>query len=347
MIDPVCFTEGHIKSLFSDQKRDPGLVERTVFALGLLEAIARSALPFVHKGGSSMLLLLDEPRRFSTDVDILVSPGIDIESFLNTATEIWPFVRMAEQYREAGFDIEKRHFKFAYQSPLTGKEQNILLDVVYEENPYSNMVSKPISNSLLATAPPYETVSIPNLNCLCADKLVAFAPHTSGIRLNCAKELEIVKQLFDVSTMMPLISDFSEVKNVYERVSLTELSYRNMNLTPADVLQDSIASAACIASRGLLDSADYSLLKQGISGLANHVFGQSFNGEAAVEHACKVLYLAAAILSDQEVPPELKPSSEYQSLVMESPRFSKIGYIRKSNLSAYGYLYEASSMLDG
>ena len=161
MINPETFTAGHIKGIQQQGRRDPALVERTIFALGLLEAIARSGLPFIFKGGSSLLLLLSEPRRFSTDVDIVVNPGTDVDKHLEIASTIWPFVKMSEQIRNTVSNIEKRHFKFVFTSPLSNKELTILLDVLFEENPYSATIEKRIENGLLLTEPPEIYVRLP------------------------------------------------------------------------------------------------------------------------------------------------------------------------------------------
>lgn len=345
MIDPHSFTEGHIKEVRENSKRDPGLIERTVFALGLLEATSRSGLPFIFKGGSSLLLLLEKPRRFSTDIDIMVSPGTNIEHYLNAATEIWPFVKMAEQVREASSNIEKRHFKFSYQSPLFHREQQILLDVLFEDSPFKTIVRKEIRSELLVTSMPGISVEIPSKNCLLADKLTAFAPHTTGIQFNHDKELEIIKQFFDISVLAGQLDDFAEVRSVFPEIAETELSYRSLDLSPDDVLCDTIKSAACIASRGLIDKDDYAHYKRGIAGIANHVFGGAFSGEIAVEHACVVMYLAAAMLTRQERLPDLKPAAEYMSSPVPAGDFQKLGFIRKTSLSAYGYLIEALRML--
>lgn len=53
-------------------KADPSIIERTVFAFGLLEAITRVGMPFIFKGGTSLMVMLDDPRRLSTDIDIIV-----------------------------------------------------------------------------------------------------------------------------------------------------------------------------------------------------------------------------------------------------------------------------------
>ncbi|MCC8152517.1 MAG: nucleotidyl transferase AbiEii/AbiGii toxin family protein [Lachnospiraceae bacterium] len=74
MLSKDNFSEDHIRELQSRSRRDPVLLERSVYAFGLLEAITRVGMPFVFKGGSCLLLLLDHPMRLSTDIDIVVKP---------------------------------------------------------------------------------------------------------------------------------------------------------------------------------------------------------------------------------------------------------------------------------
>lgn len=61
------YTSEHIDALRKQTGADPSILERTVFAFGLLEALCRVKMPFIFKGGTSLLILLDEPRRLSTD----------------------------------------------------------------------------------------------------------------------------------------------------------------------------------------------------------------------------------------------------------------------------------------
>ena len=72
------FTEKHIRELQNNSNRDPILIERTVYAFGLLEAIVRVGMPFIFKGGTCLMLLLEHPQRLSTDIDIIVEPGTDV-----------------------------------------------------------------------------------------------------------------------------------------------------------------------------------------------------------------------------------------------------------------------------
>ena len=51
------FYEEHIRDLQRNSKRDPVLLERTVYAFGLLEALARVGMPFVFKGGNTSSII--------------------------------------------------------------------------------------------------------------------------------------------------------------------------------------------------------------------------------------------------------------------------------------------------
>lgn len=137
MIDQQIYTKEYIQSLTDDIKADRNLVERSLYAFGLLEALSRVKLPFIFKGGTCLLLLLNNPKRLSTDIDIIVDPTINIDSYLIEAEKIFSFRYMEESKRKGRNNIEKRHFRFYYDSPIQLRESNILLDVVYENNPYS------------------------------------------------------------------------------------------------------------------------------------------------------------------------------------------------------------------
>lgn len=194
------FAVEHIRELQKNSKRDPVLLERAVYAFGLVEALARVGMPFIFKGGTCLMLLMDHPRRLSTDIDIIVEPGTDLDEYLQKASEIFPFKTAEEQKRVGKNNIEKRHFKFIYDSPINDRPFYILLDVLFENNHYSELVSKEIKNDLLLTEPDYLTVNLPSANCILADKLTAFAPHTTGIPLNIGKDMEVMKQFYDVSS---------------------------------------------------------------------------------------------------------------------------------------------------
>jgi predicted nucleotidyltransferase component of viral defense system len=78
------FSEEYIRELQKNSKRDPVLLERTVYAFGLLEALARVGMPFIFKGGTCLMLLMDKPRRLSTDIDIIVKNHLLLSVFFRS-----------------------------------------------------------------------------------------------------------------------------------------------------------------------------------------------------------------------------------------------------------------------
>lgn len=72
----------HILTLQKDSGNDTAILEKVLYAFGLLEAIAKVKLPFVFKGGTCLMLLLKRPMRLSTDIDIVVEPGTDIDAYI-------------------------------------------------------------------------------------------------------------------------------------------------------------------------------------------------------------------------------------------------------------------------
>ena len=79
MIDKKIYDLDYIRELQARYKTDPGLLERVLYAFGLLEALVKVGMKFTFKGGTSLMLLLDHPIRLSTDIDIIVDPGTDVE----------------------------------------------------------------------------------------------------------------------------------------------------------------------------------------------------------------------------------------------------------------------------
>ena len=94
------FTKENIERLQKISGNDPSLLEKTVYAFGLLEAISKVGMPFIFKGGTCLMLLLEKQRRLSTDIDIIVEPGTDVESFIQKAGQIFPFKSQEEDVRK-------------------------------------------------------------------------------------------------------------------------------------------------------------------------------------------------------------------------------------------------------
>ncbi len=345
MIKKETFGLSHIQDIAVSRKCDPSLLERNVYAFGLLESLVCVNMPFVFKGGTSLMLLSEHPRRLSTDIDIIAKPGTDIDSYIKQASAVFPFKGQEEQIRVGKNKVIKRHFRFFYDSPVNNREYSILLDIVFEKNHYRSLFERKIKNDLLITEDPYLKVTMPSANCLLGDKLTAFAPHTTGIPFGVNKELEIIKQLFDIISLSDLCDNFQDVCDSYMKTAETEIAYRGNRCSIEDCLKDTIETAACVVSRGLIDQEDYRLLSVGIKSLSTHVYGENFNGETAAVNACQVMYLAACILKNRPFR-RIENPEKYIDVKMPESRYRKLSYIRRHSLSAYGYLIEAVKLLD-
>lgn len=343
MISEENYTLEHIETVRGSKKVDKTILERSIYALGLLEALARVGLPFIFKGGTCLLLLLENPMRLSTDIDIIVKPGTDFEHFLEEASKILPFKSKEEQERKKAGNIEKRHYKFIYDSPAYGREFYILLDILFEENHYARTISKPIKSNLLITDAPYFEVTMPTADCIMGDKLTAFAPHTTGIPYGIDKELEIIKQMYDVSCLFEVMSDFQDVYTSYMETVETEISYRGRDITYQDALLDTIDTAACIAGRGLIGN-DYPALLSGIKAIADHIYDNKFNAEMAVIRACKVMYLAACVLTNTRVQKIATPE-EYHKAPIPLQKYSKLSKIKRLTPEGYAYAVKAMQLI--
>lgn len=74
MIDVNTLSADWIAEKRKKYRKDPSLMESMIYALYLLEQVKQTGLEFIFKGGTSLMLLMKEPRRFSVDIDIVVSP---------------------------------------------------------------------------------------------------------------------------------------------------------------------------------------------------------------------------------------------------------------------------------
>lgn len=345
MLKAENFKMEHISMLQQTSRCDPSILERTVYAFGLLESLVRVDMPFIFKGGTCLMLLLKSPRRLSTDIDIIVEPGTDISHYIQEASKIFPFEEVQEQRRIGKNQIEKRHFKFFYDSPVNKKKFYILLDVLFEENHYSTLVQKEIVNDILLTEEPYLSVKIPSIDCILGDKLTAFAPHTTGIPFDVNKEMEIIKQLYDVATLIEECNHFSDIYESYMKTVVSEITYRGKGCTVEDALKDAIEVAACIVARGNSRPEEYLKLMSGIKSIRTHIINEKYSGEIAAIQACSVMYMAACILKNKEFVRIEKPEDYIKDSIGKS-KYKNLAYIKKLKLEAYGYLVETVRILE-
>lgn len=345
MLKKENFTEEHIRDLQSASHRDPLLLERSVYAFGLLEAITRVGMPFIFKGGTCLMLMLERPMRLSTDIDIIVAPGTDLNTFIEEAGKIFPFVSVEEQVRKGKNNIEKRHFKVVYESPVMERSIYILLDVLFEDAKYKRLIAKPIKNELILTDGEDLTVQIPSVESILGDKLTAFAPHTTGILLNSNKDMEIIKQLYDVMTLIEVAEDFTEVRETYYSLVQDEIAYRGLDIGPGDALRDTYNAAVSIASRGKVSKEDYVSYLQGLRDVRSHIYVENFSAEEASKRVPVVMYLVACLLKNVSFEKDID-SAAYLGAGFISDELKALKSLRKVAPAGYACAVKADRLLN-
>ena len=348
MIKKETFTLENIQRIQKEYKVDPELAQRTVFALGLVEALRKVDLKFIFKGGSSLMLLFDVPKRLSTDVDILVNKNCDIDSFINEVANIFPFTSVSESVRTTNKTISKKHFKFTYLSPIKNREITVLLDVLFSDNNYAKTITKPIKNGFLITEGEDYYVTIPSIESILGDKLCAFAPHTTGIKYHNEdfsndKRLEVIKQFYDVVSLFDIAKDFKSVRDTYFKIAEEEIAYRNLYITPIDSLKDTFDTALSLLSWGKFNKADYPELVDGVNKIKMHIVNRSFSMNSTAIYAAKVMLLSAGLIKDVDV---FNLKIENKDPLKEPP-YNQINFILKNKeQEAYNIAVTAIEILN-
>lgn len=283
---------------------DPSIAEKMIFALALVERLAQEGLPFVFKGGTCLVLLLGQLRRFSVDVDIVTTATpAEVAEVLGRVCQHPPFHRFEYNARRSNKDdIPRGHYAafFNAAQDLDRAEPSVALDVLHEEHGYPVLLSAPVQSDFLLASGPPQLVSIPSVESITGDKLTAFAPNTTGILYGHEKEQEIIKQLFDVGILYDEVQQVELVQAAYQATVSKELKYRSLaTTTPDDVLTDTIRTGLQLAHLKLNRPTDATAARElaaGITAFAFFPLNTRFRTDEATTSAAKAAYLAARLL---------------------------------------------------
>lgn len=345
MIKTETYTPEWLKTVCRNNRNaDPILVEKLIRALTLLDALASRNLDFVFKGGSSLLLLFDNPKRLSIDIDIILNNHpADLTDLFHSIVNETNFIRWEEQERKVSSKIEKAHFKFFYE-PIhkTNKtEEYILLDILFEANHYPILSLNPIKSSFLQWESSPQKVTIPTAEGLLGDKLTAFAPDTTGIpyeKNGDSMSMEIVKQLYDINYLFDVSNDLEVVKSSFTNIATVELKYRNHeDKSIEDVYEDIIQTSLTICSRGVLGTGNYSQLQDGIQRVSRFIFAETFHLDKAITAAAKAAYLSFSLKNGKSKIERYTDSTALKDWIIADPNFNKLNKLKKSNPEAFFY----------
>lgn len=328
--------------------KDIALAEKAIRAFSLLEALVRSGCPLLFKGGTAEMLHLNSAKRLSIDVDIICPPGTQIEEYLKVYSVEYGFgdVELVERISRA--DIPKKHAKYYYQVsyPAGSRQDKILLDVLFEENHYSKVVSLPIQSPFLKTEGEPVMVNLPSYQDMLGDKLTAFAPHTTGIPFYKGEKdcsMEINKQLFDIASLFDLTNDLSITSETFRKFAAVELLYRKSDPSRLqDVLDDIFNTSRCICLRGLDNPEEFKLLQNGIGRVRSFIHSENYGLDSAIVNASKAAYLSKLIEKGLSEVRHFSSDNEQEliSALIVEPLPTKFNKFKKSNIEAFFYWNE-------
>lgn len=296
MVNTECFNKEWIDSIRKDfPKIDPSILEKTIYAFHLLSLLVEEGIEFVFKGGTSLLLLLPEPRRLSIDIDILTTISkAELETKLSEIVNDPQFTEWAEDPRTET-KVPKKHYKLFFNSILNPKDKSyVLLDVLFQENPYPKTIAKNIESRFITTSSK-TGIQIPTVNSILGDKLTAFAANTIGVALKADKEMQLVKQLFDVSELFNYADDIKEIEKSFNQFVEIESSYRDKSFAKEEVIKDLFDLSFLISQINVKGGVQNTVTAELISGMQqmrSHLISGVFNLEqlkiAAAKTACIV-----------------------------------------------------------
>lgn len=361
MINKICFTKEWLENVKHQHPQwsiNPPLLEKMVYALSLVELLAHHGLNFIFKGGTSLALLLDTPKRFSIDIDIITEDNREnIAAVLNKICAEHHFSYWTlDERRSYKQGIPKAHYELYFEA-LYNKNAYILLDILFEENPYPVIQTCAIEQSWLSIDKPLILIQLPSIEAITGDKLTAFAPKTIGIRYSFLtdkgidKSTEIIKQLFDIGQLFDKIQNFQHVDSAFRQIEAKERTYRSdmSDKTIADVFNDMIETCLMIAKFDDRDlSPEMTEIRKGINSFKN--WGLiPFRRDQVQEAVGKVAYLILKIKRQDSDNPLL-----FNTLLNKShyliPNDSSYNYLNKKlkNLpnGALFYWYHAIKILE-
>ena len=156
--------------------------------------------------------------------------------------------------------------------------------------------------------------------------------------------MEVMKQFYDIGTLIDAHGNFSHVLTTYRDVVASEISYRGLNITERDVLEDTIAAAVVIGSRGKSGKEDYPAYVEGIRGVGTHIFADRFSGETASYRAANIIYMASCLMAEKPYE-KIDSFEEYAGEQLTQPDLKVLSKMRKAQPLQYAYLVKADRLL--
>lgn len=185
--------------------------------------------------------------------------------------------------------------------------------------------------------------SIPSFEDILGDKLTAYAPNTTGIpydKHGNSQAMEIIKQLYDVGSLIDIVKDFEIVQKTFTKYVKTESAYKSIKPDPHAVLEDIFQTSLLLGTRGKEGNGDYNALMSGISQVKQFIFSESYHIEKAIIHSAMAAYLAMTIKLGSSSLEKFKDPLQIKDWIIKQPFCTRLNKLKKSNPEAFFYWYK-------
>ena len=216
------------------------LCELVVYCMELVSQLSHHKLDYRFKGGNSLLILLEDPQRFSIDVDIVTTETkenlIDLVNKITETCEIFTKCEVRQHKTKPWLPMIsfKLFFNSFFQAP---EESYVMLDAVLEEPAYEGITKQVKCLDLYSSS---EQVEVPSISGLIADKLLTIGPSTLGIPLGKNKEAQRLKHIFDVSLLSKNKYDLSIIKKSLKSCITQENKLQRSSFKWTEIKKDTI-----------------------------------------------------------------------------------------------------------
>ncbi|HEX2957752.1 MAG TPA: nucleotidyl transferase AbiEii/AbiGii toxin family protein [Chitinispirillaceae bacterium] len=273
------FRESHIiSSAFNTSKI---ITEQALHCLECVAQLNESGLQFIFKGGNALLLMLENPERFSTDVDISTDESTEaIEQHLNKITG---FQRVFKKW-------EKRHYKIKSSIPAISynlyftslfspsQTNSISIDIQLKKNCYKTEIRQINCGRLFISS---VNTEIPLPSSIIGEKLLALGPFTMGIPLSRSSNSLRLKHIFDISRLLQMKPSLSLIRESLHCCIGHENHQQKKNISLHAIIIDTISmlwssvSPADSFKWGIKEL--YNEHKKGLQPFSSHLFQPGYS----------------------------------------------------------------------
>jgi hypothetical protein len=294
------FTREHIeKNRFN---APASLAEEAVHCLELVAELVETGLTFQFKGGNSLLLILDEPKRFSIDVDIATdATREEIEKCLDDlVTRFGVFTRWERRQHKTKPWLPIASFYLYFDSVIKQEPGTfIMFDVQLRRSPYATEKKPIVCGALYRSA---IRVELPLPAGIIGDKLLTLGPTTLGIPVGKGKEAQRLKHVFDISRLLAVGPSLSAIRESFLACLHHENEIQDRGKTVDEIIDDTLAFCESVSPYETMppDSGLMPVLSENVRGLpvfAGHLFDAGYGWSDLKRDMARVALCVGAIKS--------------------------------------------------